>query len=321
MGVYEEESLQTPPSRKEFVQLLKDFTATAQACNYDWNVTISKFPKLQSFDLQVLKDYVATAEVDDYDYAKINAKFPELFVEDNQTVKVLTAPSAKFISPSRREFVQLLKIDNSFLDLIYAQAKRDGLTSEFGSSYWRKHELGYASFSERAGHYIPGFLIILSGFAVFGFFSYLIEPFVDKKNLEKEIIQQSLNEPISKESMYCPGCEKQIPKNSVFCIHCDNKKNILEQTSKSLIVSTKTESRNINILDKMERVKGVKNVYFNKYILKPFYYVLFFVGSAILISGLGNLFSGDYFSQGFGGISFFIGAMILFLLWKYKKVF
>jgi hypothetical protein len=58
-------------------QLLKDFIATAQKYNYDWNKTFGLFPELKSYDQQVLKDYVATAEKYSYDYSKVNSLFPE----------------------------------------------------------------------------------------------------------------------------------------------------------------------------------------------------------------------------------------------------
>lgn len=63
-------------------QLLKDFIATAQKYNYDYDVVMPKFPELEGYDLQLLKDYIATAEKDQYDYAVTNAKFPELFAQD-----------------------------------------------------------------------------------------------------------------------------------------------------------------------------------------------------------------------------------------------
>lgn len=59
-------------------QLLKDFIATAEAYNYDWNTIFGKFPELQGYDQQVLKDYVATAQANGYNYAVVNPKFPEL---------------------------------------------------------------------------------------------------------------------------------------------------------------------------------------------------------------------------------------------------
>jgi len=60
-------------------QLLKDFIATAQANNYNYDVVLPKFPELSGYDIQVLKDYIATAEASNYDYDTVNAKFPELF--------------------------------------------------------------------------------------------------------------------------------------------------------------------------------------------------------------------------------------------------
>lgn len=72
-------------------QLLKDFVATAESDNYDWNKIFNKFPELQGYDQQLLKDYVATAQRDGYNYSVSNAKFPEfgLFQSSQQT----TAPS------------------------------------------------------------------------------------------------------------------------------------------------------------------------------------------------------------------------------------
>lgn len=60
-------------------QVLKDFIATAQESNYDYDLVMPKFPELAGYDLQILKDYIATAEENSYDYAAVNAKFPELF--------------------------------------------------------------------------------------------------------------------------------------------------------------------------------------------------------------------------------------------------
>lgn len=59
-------------------QLLKDFIATAQKYNYNWNTVFGKFPELKGYDQQLLKDYVATAEKYNYDYGVVNSKFPEL---------------------------------------------------------------------------------------------------------------------------------------------------------------------------------------------------------------------------------------------------
>ena len=62
-------------------QVFKDFIATAQANNYNYDVVMPKFPELEGYDLQVLKDYIATAEANEYDYSVVNPKFPELFGE------------------------------------------------------------------------------------------------------------------------------------------------------------------------------------------------------------------------------------------------
>jgi hypothetical protein len=59
-------------------QLLKDFIATAQKYNYNWNKAFGLFPELKGYDQQLLKDYVATAEKNNYDYKKVNSLFPEL---------------------------------------------------------------------------------------------------------------------------------------------------------------------------------------------------------------------------------------------------
>jgi hypothetical protein len=59
-------------------QVLKDFIATLQKNDYNYDVVMPKFPELKDIDLQVLKDYVATAEANNYDYSIINPKFPEL---------------------------------------------------------------------------------------------------------------------------------------------------------------------------------------------------------------------------------------------------
>ena len=42
-------------------QVLKDFIATAQANDYNYDVVMPKFPELSGVELQVLKDYIATA--------------------------------------------------------------------------------------------------------------------------------------------------------------------------------------------------------------------------------------------------------------------
>jgi hypothetical protein len=62
-------------------QLLKDFIATAQKYNYDWNTAFGKFPELNGYDQQLLKDYVATAEKENYNYDIVNSKFPEFGIQ------------------------------------------------------------------------------------------------------------------------------------------------------------------------------------------------------------------------------------------------
>lgn len=90
-------------------QLLKDYVATAQARNYDWEVVNSKFPEIddliKSMGLpssvakpkieQLLKDYVATAEKREYDWALVNSKFPEFFPELKKKEGGLPAAAAQ----------------------------------------------------------------------------------------------------------------------------------------------------------------------------------------------------------------------------------
>lgn len=58
-------------------QILKDFVATAEKYNYDWNAVFNLFPELKSYDQQLLKDYTATAKKYNYDWSKANSYFPE----------------------------------------------------------------------------------------------------------------------------------------------------------------------------------------------------------------------------------------------------
>ena len=60
-------------------QLLKDFLATAEANNWNWDVVMPKFPELEGVDLQLLKDYAETVKANNYDYSAVNQKFPEFF--------------------------------------------------------------------------------------------------------------------------------------------------------------------------------------------------------------------------------------------------
>jgi hypothetical protein len=82
-------------------QLLKDYIATAQDLNYDYDKVNKLFPEIDELlgslvpsgtpsslipsiregGQQILKDYIATAEDLNYDYDKVNQLFPELFPE------------------------------------------------------------------------------------------------------------------------------------------------------------------------------------------------------------------------------------------------
>jgi len=68
-------------------QLLKDFLATVEKYNYDYDVVMPKFPELQGYDLQLLKDYAATAQKYNYDYSVINPKFPEFKLDGVPALK------------------------------------------------------------------------------------------------------------------------------------------------------------------------------------------------------------------------------------------
>jgi hypothetical protein len=81
-------------------QLLKDFIATAQKYNYNWNKAFGLFPELKGYDQQVLKDYVATAEKYNYDYGVVNSKFPELGFGEPSKKKELTASASNLEKPT-----------------------------------------------------------------------------------------------------------------------------------------------------------------------------------------------------------------------------
>ena len=82
-------------------QLLKDFIATAQKYNYNWNTVFGKFPELKGYDQQLLKDYVATAEKYNYDYGVVNSKFPELgFKQEPLKKKESTELASKSEKPT-----------------------------------------------------------------------------------------------------------------------------------------------------------------------------------------------------------------------------
>ena len=82
-------------------QLLKDFIATAQKYNYNWNTVFGKFPELKGYDQQLLKDYVATAEKNNYDYKKVNSLFPEFgFNQEPVKKKESTVSASKLEKPT-----------------------------------------------------------------------------------------------------------------------------------------------------------------------------------------------------------------------------
>ena len=82
-------------------QLLKDFIATAQKYNYNWNKAFGLFPELKGYDQQLLKDYVATAEKNNYDYKKVNSLFPEFgFNQEPVKKKESTVSASKLEKPT-----------------------------------------------------------------------------------------------------------------------------------------------------------------------------------------------------------------------------
>jgi hypothetical protein len=81
-------------------QLLKDFIATAQKYNYNWNKAFGLFPELKGYDQQVLKDYVATAEKFNYNYKKVNSLFPELGFGEPSKKKEPTASASNLEKPT-----------------------------------------------------------------------------------------------------------------------------------------------------------------------------------------------------------------------------
>ena len=93
-------------------QLLKDFIATAQKYNYNWNTVFGKFPELKGYDQQLLKDYVATAEKNNYDYGVVNSKFPELgFNQEPLKKKEYTALASKSGKPTSVSSSKEVKAD------------------------------------------------------------------------------------------------------------------------------------------------------------------------------------------------------------------
>ena len=118
-------------------QLLKDFIATAQKYNYNWNTVFGKFPELKGYDQQLLKDYVATAEKNNYDYGVVNSKFPELgFNQEPVKKKESTELASKsedgsLASQNTKEEVFFLPNDPSQL---YTK-KGDEWYKKIGSNY------------------------------------------------------------------------------------------------------------------------------------------------------------------------------------------
>ena len=102
-------------------QVLKDFIATAQANNYNYDVVMPKFPELSGYDLQVLKDYIATAEASNYDYNTINAKFPELFPTVKKKVTASVSEPGSLVSPEPEVPVAEPVVEEEVQDLTVAE--------------------------------------------------------------------------------------------------------------------------------------------------------------------------------------------------------
>lgn len=118
-------------------QLLKDFIATAQKYNYNWNKAFGLFPELEGYDQQLLKDYVATAEKNNYDYKKVNSLFPELgfkqepLKKKDSTVLESKSEDGSLVSQKNKEEVFFLPNDPSQL---YTK-KGDEWYKKIGSNY------------------------------------------------------------------------------------------------------------------------------------------------------------------------------------------
>jgi len=102
-------------------QLLKDFIATAQANNYNYDVVMPKFPELSGYDLQVLKDYIATAEANNYDYNTVNAKFPELFSAVKKKDTASVSEPGSLVSPEPQVPVAETVVEEEVQDLTVAE--------------------------------------------------------------------------------------------------------------------------------------------------------------------------------------------------------
>ena len=105
-------------------QLLKDFIATAQANNYNYDVVLPKFPELSGYDIQVLKDYIATAEASNYDYDTVNAKFPELFSAVKKKDTASVSEPGSLVSPEPEVAVAETVVEEEVVQPIVADATR-----------------------------------------------------------------------------------------------------------------------------------------------------------------------------------------------------
>tara|TARA_R110000796_G_scaffold39386_1_gene98309 strand:- start:1883 stop:2458 length:576 start_codon:yes stop_codon:yes gene_type:complete len=148
--------------------------------------------------------------------------------------------------------------------------------------------------------FIPAVLVVIGGFVIIGFISYLIEPFIVKKN--KEVIAEiPLDEPIIKQNV-SQGKSTQILSSQIKTTDRPSIEGNLKKIYSTLII----------LIKKFNNNKILSNI---------FYYSLFFISSLLIISGLGNFFSPNLFDQLFGLVSFSIGTIIIIILWKYEKVF
>lgn len=135
-----------------------------------------------------------------------------LIFDDNKIAQLTPDHIAQIVNPSREEFVKILKTNDHFLkEIIRLEAP-----------YWdnpqdyRRYTLGIAPIDWE--DFLIGLLVILSGFTVIGFISYIVEPFVVEKKggainspLTKEREKfTSVKNPISKPSFLSSGDPKFI---------------------------------------------------------------------------------------------------------------
>lgn len=90
-------------------QLLKDFVATAEQYNYDWETIFSKFPELKGYDQQLLKDYAATAEQYNYDWGTVNSKFPEFKSVSSSQQPVAQQPMVEPVDKKKKRLLAMVK--------------------------------------------------------------------------------------------------------------------------------------------------------------------------------------------------------------------